>query len=74
MEFIFLMEKRQQALKKETFWLDVRGNIFTMASQAVEQATQKVLHSLFLKILKTRRNKTLEQPGLTLYLTLFWAV
>lgn len=53
------MQKRQEALKKETFWLDVRGNTFTTTSQAVEQAAQKVLHSLTLKILKTRLNKTL---------------
>lgn len=57
--FIFFMEKRQEALKKETFWLDIRGNIFMMTSQAVEQAAQKVVHSLSLKILKTRLDKTL---------------
>lgn len=52
--------------KKETFWLDVRENIFTTTRQAGEQAAQEAVHSLSLKILRTRLNKALQQPGLTL--------
>ena len=37
----FFHREETTAIKKKTFWLDVRGNIFTMPSQAVGDPAQR---------------------------------